>query len=160
MNIENKILSIVKAAAATIKTTVQYESGKYYETNIGTYLSDWLDKVKSESDTEIFEIRDVAGDVDDEQEPLQHELLQLDFVIGVKKGSSTSDYLRKAKADIYRMIGANIDSWRSTINGGLKPMRGGWFKDISYDKEFYGEMTVTIIFQYIQEEWLIGEDDY
>jgi len=160
MTKEEKIYSLIVAGAQEIKTTNEYATGKNYETNIGQYYQEWMGDVNPESAEEVLEVRDFSGDVSDEQEPLQHEFLEIKFVYGCKNGSSTAAQLRKAKADIYRMIGKNLDYWRAQVDGSLKPVRGGWEKNVTHGEKIFGEITVTVIFQYIQEPWLVDEKVY
>ena len=154
MNKEEKILTLIKASAATIKTTAGYS------TNIGSYVQEWLGEVYSETANEAMEIRDVNGEPDDEFEPTQRELLTVEFAVGCKKGSSTAAYLRKVKADIYKMVGASLASWRSAVDASITVERGSFEKDIQRGKEIYGEMTVQIIVGYYFDEWLQNEPSY
>ncbi len=120
MTIEQQIYDAIYTAMLEIKTTNEYASGKNYETNIGNFLQLWLDKMNAETSSEVFEIHDANGEASDEQEPIQHEILNLEFIVSVKKGENTASYLRSAKADIYRVIGKYINTWRSTINASIK----------------------------------------
>ena len=151
---------MIEASTATILTTNQYASGLYYETNIGTYVTEWLDKVYPDTSDEILEIRTPDGEPDDEQEPIQHETVTIEFALGCKKGTATAAYMRKVKADIYRMVGASIDAWRTAVDASLKPIRGSWEMDIQYDTEIFGELIVRIHLQYLYDEWLLEEPVY
>jgi len=157
MNMEQQLYNLVYAGAEKIKTTNEYAPGKNYETDIGDYIQEWMDKVNSEIKKEVFEIRDPNGEASDDQEPIQNEIISWDFVVGVKKGNLTAQYLRSARADIYRMIGSNIDAWRAAVNGSLRFTRVGFTRDITHEKEIYGELLQTITIEYIQTEWLLED---
>ena len=160
MTKEEKIYDLVITAAQQIQKTNQYASGKYYDTDIGKYYQDWMGDVNPESAQEAFEVRDVSAEASEEQYPFQKEALTLQFVYGCKYGNNTATQLRKAKADIYRMIGANLDSWRAQVGGELHPIQEGWEKKIKHEKEIFGEIVVTITFEFITENWLIQEPTY
>jgi|GEM_PF-3555161 len=160
MNFENRLYQLVYAAASQILKANEYEAGKNYETDLGNYLREWKGAVMPKEDNVVFEIRDNSGAADDEQADYQHEILSYEFFVAAKNSASTASFLRQARADIYRMIGANIDSWRATLNASLTAERGGFTREINYEEKVFGELTVTINFSYEQEYFLIGEQDY
>jgi len=160
MNKEEKIIQLVTAGIKSIQVINEYAPGKKYETDIGLYYQEWLDRINPESTKEVIELRDISGSPSDEQEPIQTEHLDLQFAVAVKKGSTTAAYLRQVKADIYRMIGANIDNWRAAVDASLYPQRGDWEKDIQHEKEIVGILLLTITISFEQEQWLTNEPDY
>ncbi len=160
MTKEQKIFSLIVAGVQGILTTNEYATGKNYETDIGNYYQDWYGLVNPESDTDVLEVRDVSASADEEQYPFQRESLEVQIVYACKRGTDTANQLRKAKADIYRMIGANLDTWRATVGGDLHPVQMGWEKEIKHEKEIFGEITITIVFEYQTEFWLVEEPNY
>lgn len=97
-----------------------------YETDIGARVTQWSTTPIDERTLKGVDIADVEETTTDEVTRHQDHVLTIHAVVHAKEGASTAAYLRKAIADIWRVIGADrywtVSSVRLAI-GGTKPLK-------------------------------------
>ena len=158
MDKETSITADLLAKLQTILPTTEYAPGKFYETNIGSFIKDWDERLYLDDSTDaVAWVEDFKADpkIDEEKRHFNHFRFQSKYGINIaaQKGDETIAFLRKAKADVYRCIGASEGFFNGKYGGDFVFLPGERGKDIEELGKKTGGIQIIIIADYLELPW-------
>ncbi len=140
-----------------IQKTNEYAPGKKYDTDIGLNIKKFIGATYDDEEVPIHEIQDISVDSEQPQGAVNKEVLTIRHIVAEIKGEDTTDYLSKAKSDVYRCIGKHREAICNELNDcSIKFKKNGWEKNIQRDDKIRGDLMLEIIIEYYDYEWEIS----